>query len=735
MKRILLSLALAVSCSSLPAQTTAQAPAQATASPLYLDPTKPTEQRITDLLGRLTLEEKAAQLNHLNTGVPRLNIPMWGGWNQTLHGVWSRQPTTLFPAAIAMGATWDPDLVHTITGAMSDEARALYNTHADGPRSKHGLVYRSPVINISRDPRWGRIQEVFSEDPFLTGRMAVAYIKGLQGDDINHLKVAATVKHFAVNNVETGRQHLSAVVDERNLMEYWLPHWRSAIMEAHAQSVMSSYNAINGTPDAINHYLLTDILRGKWGFDGFVTDDLGAVELLTTTRNSNTAEHGHRISDDPVEATALAIKAGNDSDDTEFQTNIPLAVRRGLLTVKDVDGALRRVLRVGFRLGAFDPADQNPYSKIPASVIRSQEHLDLALRTAKESITLLSNRNNFLPLKRAEIKSIAVIGPAGDNDYETGNYYGKPTIKVGPLTGLRELLGSNTKVEYEQGAGFVDAADPAAIARAAALAKKSDVAILFLGTNLRVEAEGRDRRDLNLPGAQQQLMEAVFAANPRTVLVLMNAGPLAVTWAHDHLPAILDGWYPGEAGGIAIARALFGDDNPGGHLPYTVYASLDGVPPQNEYDVSKGYTYLYFKGVPLYPFGHGLSYTRFEYKNLKVSSPFITASGKQEISFDLVNTGPVAGTDVPQLYTHQAHSAVTQPIKSLRAFERVTLQPGESKRITFSLPASQLGFYDVAIHNFRVEPGVFHVLVGSSSDDIRARGQFTVSAAGASEKR
>ncbi|CAN5703654.1 glycoside hydrolase family 3 C-terminal domain-containing protein [soil metagenome] len=717
MKRNPLFLAIVVCCTT--------ALAQSSPAPLYLDPSKPIETRISDLIGRLTLEEKASQLNHLNTGVPRLNIPMWGGWNQTLHGVWSKEPTTLFPAPIAMGATWDPELVHTITGAMSDEARALYNIKADGPRSKHGLVYRSPVINISRDPRCGRIQEVFSEDPYLTGRMGVAYVKGLQGDDVNHLKVAATIKHFAVNNVETGRQHLSAEVDERNLMEYWLPHWKAAIMEAHAQSVMSSYNAINGTPDAINHYLLTDILRGKWHFDGFVTDDLGAVELLTASRN-NSSEPGHRISEDPVEATALAIKAGNDSDDKEFETNIPLAVKRGLLTTNDVDKALRNVLRVGFRLGAFDPADQSPYSKISATTIRSAEHLELSLRTAKESITLLSNRNNFLPLKRAEVHSIAVIGPAGDGDYETGNYYGKPTRKIGPLAGLRDLLGSKTKVEYEKGAGFIEAADPAAINRAAELARKSDIAILFLGTNLKVEAEGRDRRDLNLPGAQQQLMEAVYAANPRTVLVLMNAGPLAVTWAHDHLPAILDGWYPGEAGGTAIARALFGDDNPGGHLPYTVYANLDGVPPQNEYDVSKGYTYLYFKGVPLYPFGHGLSYTRFEYKNLKVSGATVGSGGREEISFDLKNVGAVAGAEVAQLYTHQVHSGVVQPIKSLRAFERVMLQPGETRRVTFSLPASELAYYDVKSKSFQVEPGVFQILIGSSSDDIRVRSQFAV---------
>ena len=693
------------------------ASAQDAAQPAYLDPSKPTEQRIADLIGRMTLEEKAQQLNHLNVGIPRLKVAAWGGWNQTLHGVWSKQPTTLFPAAIAMGATWDPALVRTITGAMSDEARALYNIGADGPRSKHGLVFRSPVINISRDPRWGRIQEVFSEDPFLTGRIGVAYIQGLQGDDPHYLKVAATVKHFAVNNVETNRQRLSAEVDERNLMEYWLPHWKAAIMEGHAQSVMASYNAINRAPDAINKYLLTDILRGQWGFDGFVTDDLGGVNLLVA---------GHHYFEDPVEATAEAIKAGCDSDDAEYETNIPLAVQRGILQTSDVDRALTRVLRVGFRLGAFDPPAMNPYSKMTADVIRSPEHLQLSLQTALESMTLLSNRNNFLPLNKSELKSVAVIGPAGDTDYETGNYYGTPARKIGPLQGLKEALGPGVKVEYEHGAGFVEPADPSAIARAVELARRSDVAILFLGTNLKVEAEGKDRRDLNLPGAQEQLMEAVYAANPKTVLVLMNAGPLAVMWANDHLPAILDAWYPGEAGGTAIAQTLLGDYDPGGRLPYTVYAGLDGVPPQNEYDVSKGFTYLYFKGVPLYPFGHGLSYTQFKYSNLKLSQSSTNADGQVTVSFDLQNAGSRAGSEVAQMYVHQLKSNVVQPIKSLRGFQRVELQPGETKHVNLALPSDRLAYYDVVSKKFVVDPGIFEVMVGSSSVDIRLRTRLEI---------
>ena len=714
---IFLALLLTCCCTAGSAQTASRPP--------YLDPSRPVDERVADLVGRLTLEEKAAQLNHLNNGIPRLNIPMWGGWNQTLHGVWSKEPTTLFPATIAMGATWDPTLVHTIANAMSDEARALYNSGAQGPRSRHGLVYRSPVINLVRDPRWGRIQEVFSEDTFLTGQMGVAYVRGLQGDDLNHLKLAATIKHFAVYNVETGRQHLNAQVDDRNLNEYWLAQWKTVVTQAHPQSLMSSYNAVNGTPDAVNHLLLTDILRGQWGFDGFVTDDLGAVALLTGTRQGS-VETGQRLTEDPVEATALAIQAGNDSDDSEFETNIPLAVKRGLLTMADVDRALARVLRVGFRLNVFDPPGSSPYAKVPMSAVRSPEHLDLALKAAEESITLLSNRNNFLPLKQDQVHSVAVIGPAGDQDYETGNYYGTPASKTGPLEGLRQFLGSAAKVEYEKGTGFTDAADPAAIQRASDLARRSDVAVLFLGTNLKVEAEGRDRRNLDLPGAQEGLLEAVYAANPRTVLILMNAGPLAITWANDHVPAILDAWYPGEAGGVAIARALFGKDNPGGHLPYTVYGSLDGVPPQNEYDISKGFTYLYFKGVPLYAFGHGLSYTRFQYSGLKLSAQSGTPADTIRVSFDIKNIGDREGSDVAQLYTHQQQSSTYQPIQSLRAFERVTLQPGESKHLELVLPLAELAFYDIHAKTFRVEPGLFDLMIGSSSDDIRLRSRLEV---------
>jgi beta-glucosidase len=691
-------------------------PAQPAAR-IYLDPSQPTESRIADLISQMTLEEKAAQLNHLSSRNDRLHIPAWGGWNQTLHGVWSKQPTTLFPTAIAMSATWDPALIKTITDSMSDEARALYNIAADGPRSKHGLVYRSPVINISRDPRWGRIQECFGEDPYLAGRITVAYVQGLQGGHPKYLKVASTLKHFAVNNVETDRHSLSATVPERILMEYWLPHWKAGIVEGHAQSVMASYNQLNGVPNIANKYLLTDILRGLWKFDGFVVSDLGGI--------GSSLVQGARITDKTEVAVARAIEAGCDLDDNFYEASLPPAVRAGLVSEEVVNQALTRVLRVAFRLGAFDPPEMNPYSKIGPDVIESQAHRDLALKTALESIVLLQNKNAFLPLDKAKLKSIAVIGPQADR-FETGNYFGaKPRI-VSPFEGVRAMAGPGVKVEYLAGSDILEPATLADIEQAAALARQSDIAILFLGTNLKVEAEGRDRKSLDLPGSQEQLLEAVYKANPRTVAVIMSGGPVSVKWAVANVPAILAAWYPGEEAGTALARVLFGEYNPAGRLPYTVYDGVDQIPPQDEYDVTKGFTYLYFTGKPQFAFGHGLSYTAFRYSGLKVTPGQISADGKVTVSLDVQNTGTRTGDEVVQLYVHAAQASVKRPTKELRGFRRVSLKAKEKQSVTFTLPAADLAFYDVGMKAFRVEPGAFDIMVGSSSEDIRFRDKLQV---------
>jgi beta-glucosidase len=696
----------------------------ADAAPLYLDPTQPIDNRVDDLIARMTLDEKARELDHKSSGIPRLQIPQWGGWNQCLHGIWSKsRVTTLFPVSIAMAATWDPDLVHAETTAISDEARAMYNIHEQGPSTPCGLVYRGPVINISRNPRWGRIQECYGEDPYLTGRIGVAYVKGLQGDDPKYLKLAATLKHYAVNNVELHRLSLSATVSERMLHEYWLPHFRDCVVEGHASSMMASYNAINGVPLAVNKLMLTDIPRGQWGFDGFIVCDLTGVRHLVDS---------HHLTDDLAVAVADALNAGCDYDDAEYRLNIPKAVERKLVTEEVVNRALARVLKVGFRLGAFDPPERVPFSKIPESVIDSPQHRQLALTAAKESIVLLTNKDHFLPLDKSKLKTVAVIGPAAENP-EYGNYYNykfaKPQHKVTPLEGLKTALGDGVEIRSTLGCGILPGkTDAEEIAKAVETAKGADVAIVFVGTNLKVEAEDRDRHDLALPGAQEKLIEAVVAANPKTVVVLMNAGPLSTKWARDNVPAMLEAWYAGEEGGNAIADVLLGEFNPGGRLPYTVYESAGDVPPDDDYDITHGYTYMYFKGQPVFPFGHGLSYTTFDYGPLNLSSAKTTPDGKTTLSVEVTNTGPRAGDEVVQFYGHEKVCSVKQPDKKLLAFERIYLAPGEKKVVTQQVPADRMAIYDEKIHKFVVEPGVFEVMAGSSSEDIRARGQYEVGA-------
>jgi beta-glucosidase len=688
-------------------------------TPVYLDTTQPVENRVNDLISRMTLEEKATALFHNAPSNERLRIPAWGGWNQCLHGVWSKQPTTLFPVSIAMSATWDTALVRTVADAISDEARALYNIGAAGPHGRHGLVYRGPVINISRDPRWGRIQECYGEDPFLTSRIGVAYVQGLQGNNPKYLKVASTLKHFAVNNQEQGRTSLSAEVPERMLHEYWLPHFKACVVEGRARSLMAAYNAINGTPCAVNKLLLTDILRGQWGFDGFVVSDLGGIGHLM---------RDHRFTAKPEDAVAKALLAGCDYDDEQYRDAIPAAVLAGLVSEEVVNRALTRVLRVAFQLGVFDPPEMVPFSKIPASVIDSPRHRELALKTEREAIVLLSNKDRFLPLDKSKIKSVAVIGPAAERP-EYGNYFGAAPSRVSPLEGIKNKLGAVAEVLFTTGCGVLEAGNPPEMEKAVEMATRADVVILCLGTNGKVEAEGRDRQDIGLPPVQEQFLQAVCKANPKTVLVLLNAGPLSVRWAKDNTPAVLEAWYPGEEGGTAIADVLFGDYNPGGKLPYTVYESTNQIPPQSEYDITKGFTYMYFTGRPLFPFGHGLSYTEFRYSNLQVLPMQIPANGQVTVRVEVENIGKRAGDEVVQLYVHDVQCSVKRPIKELRGFERVSLKPGEKQTVTFELKGEQLTFYDIKKHNFVVEPGVFDVLVGSSSEDIRCKGRFEVKAA------
>jgi beta-glucosidase len=718
--------------------------------PIYLNPSQALDARVDDLLHRLTLEEKTSLLSTTAPGIDRLKIPAMNGWNQSLHGIVWTKPTTMFPVPISMTATWDTALVHDVAAAIADEGRAIYNywptiqgktelvrgqavtVTANGERISHnGLVYRSPVVNMDRDPRWGRIWEAFGEDPLLASRTTVAYVKGTQGDDAKYLKLAATLKHYAVYNQERDRASTSTdLVSESMLRDYYLPQFKAGIMAGHASSIMSSYNGINGMPNVENKLLLTTILRDEWKFDGFVVPDSGAVAYLVTA---------HKKYPTLEEAAAKTILAGSDLDDGAYARALPKALAEGLLTEKDIDQSLRRVLEVRFRLGEFDPPEMVPYSKYGPDMIDSPAHRQLALRTAQESIVLLANQNQFLPLDKAHVKTLAVIGPFADYAQTGPNYTGQYSKFVKPLEGIRNKVGSGVQVLYARGSGILESDNPdASIAEAVDVAKKADVVILFVGTNQTTEREGIDRDSLNLPPVQSRLLQSVLEANSKTAVVLTNGGPVAPVPPRlgggapsartPELPAVLDMFWAGEEGGTAVADVLFGDYNPGGRLPYTVYASERDLPPMTEYDITKGFTYMYFGGKPAYAFGHGLSYTTFDYGTLKLSSAQIAGDGQVTVQAEIKNTGQRPGDEVVQLYVHQAGEK--RPKEQLAGYTRINLKPGESRTVSFQVPAEQLASWDSGQQMFVVKPGDVDVMVGSASDDIRQKGRFQITAEG-----
>ncbi|NCX98102.1 MAG: family 3 glycosyl hydrolase [Planctomycetia bacterium] len=702
----------------------------------YRDPALPLEQRLDDAVARLSLAEKAALLNHRGSTVKSLGLRA-DQWNQCLHGIMWDRPATLFPVCVAMAATWNPDLVGRVATALSDEARGIFNGwHLDprAPGEHKGLIYRAPVINIGRNPYWGRNHEAWGEDPFLTGRMAVAYVRGLNGDDPRHLKIAATLKHFAVNNVESGRTKLDARVSERMLRDYWLPHWRDAVVEGGAQSVMASYNAINGVPNNINHWLLTDLLKEEWGHKGFVVSDLGGVKTMVEGHGGGTMDY--------VDAVARSLAAGCDFSDQEYEKQIPPAVERGKLSLERLDDAVRRVLRVRMQLGEFDPFESVVWSRIPPDVVHCRKHRDLARDVARQAIVLLQNRpagqaaRPLLPLDPAAIRKIAVIGPLADV-VQTTNYFrmsGKPVPaaeRFSPLAGIRGRLpgvdvihapGCRVKpppAKDRDGNATEPHDEGPAIAAAAAVARAADVAVVVVGTDETVEHEGRDRKTLALTGRQEELVQAVLAANPRTVVVLASAGPLAVPTLAEHVPAMLQSWWSGGDGGTALAEVLFGDANPAGRLPHTVYASDAQVPPQDEYDISKGFTFMYVTAPPLYPFGHGLSFTRFEYAGLEATGSPLT------VTATVTNTGGRAGDEVAQLYLVPPRADTPRPRRMLRGFTRVSLAPGESIQVRFTVPDEKLAFWNPDTGAFDVQRGEWGVEVGASSADIRLRARVT----------
>ena len=888
MRWLLLLAVLAAPLPSVLPRARAQPPATAPAP--YLNPDLDVEARARDLVSRMTVEEKISQLTNQAAAIPRLGVPAYEWWNEALHGVARAGVATVFPQAIGLAATFNVPLLHETAVVISNEGRAKHHQFVrQGKRGRYqGLTFWSPNINIFRDPRWGRGQETYGEDPYLTGRLGVAFVKGLQGDDPRYYRASACAKHFAVHSgPEQDRHHFDARPSERDLHETYLPAFRDLVVEGKVESVMGAYNRVNGESASASQRLLLDILRREWGFAGHVVSDCGAIDDI---------HKNHKLVATPEESAALGVTRGCDLECGSVYKSLGKALERGLLKEADIDVALQRLMRARLKLGMFDPPERVRYAQIPYSVNDAPEHDRLARRVAQESMVLLKN-DGVLPLRK-DLGTIAVVGPTAD-DLVTllGNYHGTPSRPVTLLAGIRRAVSPKTKVLYARGVDLVEGRqDPRAataidasylrpsrgsserglkgeyfrgrsfdgepmisrvdskvdfrwdrssptdepvargeldaakaldgdqfavrwtgvlvpptsgeyelvvtandgarlfvdgkpvidswidtsVARALsgtvaleagreaelrleyfedirdaevrlawrppgagtpfeealAAARAADVVVFVGGLTAEVEGEemrvsypgfqGGDRTDIELPAVQAKMLEALRATGKPVVLVLTTGSALGVSSAKEAARAIVVAWYPGQRGGDALADVLFGDYNPAGRLPVTFYRTARDLPAFDDYAM-EGRTYRYFRGAPLYPFGHGLSYTRFEYSGLRVSRPTLGPKDRLEVSLDVKNVGSRDGDEVVQLYVRDVEPLGPAPIRELRGVERVPLPAGASRRVSFTLvPERDVARYDEAKKAFAVEPGEFEVEVGASSADLRARGRFTV---------
>jgi beta-glucosidase len=690
----------------------------------YQNPGLLVEDRVNDLVGRMTLEEKISQMMNTAPGIDRLQIPAYDWWNECLHGVGRAGLATVFPQAIGLGATWDEDLIYRVSSTISDEARAKHNEFVrNGSRKRYqGLTFWTPNINIFRDPRWGRGQETYGEDPFLTGKIGVQFIKGLQGSDPKYFKTIATVKHFAVHSgPEPERHSFDAVTDERDFRETYLPQFEMGIKEGKAYSVMCAYNRYNGETCCGSSALLNGILRTEWGFDGYVVSDCGAIADIY---------RGHKIVSTAEEASALAVSSGTDLECSNVYRSLKDAVAKNLITQEAIDVALKRLFVARFRLGMFDPPEMVEYSKIPYSILDCEKNRALARETALKSIVLLKNNKNILPLSK-KIGTIAVIGPNSDQTFVLlGNYNGTPSDPVTPLRGIREKLAGVSEVLYAQGCSWAsgmtsEKSDEEMKAEAIAAAKKANIVIMCMGITPKLEGEemkvnvegfnGGDRTRIDLPDVQQQLIKEIYSLGKPVVLVLLNGSALAINWEKENIPAIVETWYGGQAAGQALADVLFGDYNPGGRLPVTFYKSVDDLPSFSDYKMENR-TYRYFKGEALYHFGYGLSYTTFRYNNFKIGKTY-SIGDTIRVSVDVKNSGKIAGDEVVQLYISNLSSTVPVPIRTLKGFRRIHLLPGEVRTVSFSLVPDSFSVIDEK--NVRViKPGRFELTVGGGQPKL-----------------
>jgi len=711
---------------SLLALTLVSATAQQSPQP-FRNPSLPMEKRIDNLLSLMTLDEKIDCLG-TKSGVPRLGVPNFGS-SEGIHGVVQRGggkaersviTTTQFPQPPGMGESWDPELVRQAGGVEGYEARFITQTEK---YNRQILMLWGPQADLARDPRWGRSEEVYGEDPFFNGTMVVAFTKGLQGDDPRYWQSAALLKHFLANSNENFRTNSSSNFDQRLFWEYYSVPFRMGFLEGGAKGVMASYNAWNVTPMAINP-ILKSLVQRQWGVD-VLSSDGGAVKLLVNS---------HKRFANQQEAVVACLKAGINQFLDTYIDETKAAVKNGSVTEPEIDDLLRPKFRVTVRLGLLDPPEMVPYSKIKDSPEPWNTEKDKAVseKMALESVVLLKNADGFLPLKKDSIKSIAVIGPLA-NSVHWDWYGGTPPHAITPVDGIRNAVGPGVKVNY--------AADEIGNAAVHA-AQSSDAAVVVVGNDptcgpdmahdwhnspdgggtlpCTVPSDGREGRDREvITLAQEQLIKQVYAVNPKTVVILVSSFPFAINWTQSNVPAILHMAHSSQDEGTALAKVLFGDYNPGGHLVTTWPKSVDQLPAMMDYDIRHGRTYMYFKGEPLYPFGYGLSYTNFSYANLQASSAAMASDGTITVSVDVTNTGSRTGDDVVQLYVKHLKSKVERPVEELKGFQRVTLKPNETKTVQIPLRASTLAFWDEEQNQFKVEAEPVKLMMGSSSKDIK----------------
>ena len=689
---------------------------------LYLDTSLSFAERTRDLVRRLSLEEKVSLMNHPAQGVPRLDIPAYNYWSEALHGVARNGRATVFPQAIAMAATWDTDLILNVATAVSDEGRAKYHAalRRNGYTNQYqGLTFWSPNVNIFRDPRWGRGQETWGEDPFFTGEMASAFVKGLQGDHPKYLKAAACAKHYAVHSgPEKDRHTFNAIVTKRELYDTYLPAFKKLVTEAKVESVMGAYNRTLDEVCCASKLLLEDILRGEWNFQGHVVSDCGAL--------SDFHLH-HKVTKDAAESAALALQHGCDLGCDHVFDEIPEAIQRGLITEADVDRALERTLSTRFKLGMFDPPEHVPFTSISMDVVACEEHRQLAYRTATESTVLLKNKENILPIKPSA-KKIFVTGPtAASIEVLLGNYYGFNNQMVTLLEGITGRIPEGMGMEYHPGALLKH---PREIKNSWApwMAQSADLTIVCAGFSPFLEGEegeslltpqNGDRDRISLPESQVNYIKELAVHGAKIVLVLTGGSPIALGEVEDMVDAILFVWYSGMEGGRAVADVLFGDVSPAGKLPLTFPRSLDQLPAFDDYSM-KGRTYRYMTEEPLYPFGFGLSYSHFEYSDLQLGKTEIAPGDSLQVSLTVQNCGDRDSAEVIQFYLSDLHASTTVPLHHLVGFERVELKAGERCTLNFTLTPEMMSFYnDDGV--LTLQPGEFRLEVGGCSPGKRGQ--------------